>query len=261
MSLDFGRTAQEYAKFHPDFPDGYYRRLARRGIGLAGHRVIDLGTGTGSAARGLAARGCDVWALDPSEPLLREARRIGGELDLRIHYVLGHAETTGMPSGFFDAVNAARCWHLLDREHAGAEARRLLVPGGSLVIAYFDRVRPSPSGVLEATQAIVERYNPTWVQNPAVEFGCGAGIYPSWALDVADHGFVGVETFSFDTAVEYSHDAWCGRTRSSAGVGAALPADQVVRLDDELRALLAEEFPNEPLVVLHRAFAVICRAP
>jgi SAM-dependent methyltransferase len=260
MNLDFGGTAEEYARYHPDFPPEYYRRLALRGVALPGHRVIDMGTGTGSIARALAIRGCDVWGVDPSEPLLREARRLGDEQGVRIRYVLGHAERTGLPGGFFDVVTAARCWQLLERPHAAAEARRLLVPGGILLIGHFDRVGPSPSGVLEATQALVERYNPGWGQNPAGPGGA-AGLYPSWAVDVVDAGFLDVETFSFDICVAYSHDAWCGRTRSSAGVGAALPPELVEKVDIELRRLLSERFPEEPLIVRHRAFAVTCRAP
>ena len=72
MNLDFGRAAEDYARYHPDFPVEYYRRLAVLGVGLAGQRVADLGTGTGSVARAFADLGCDVWAVDPSEPLLRE---------------------------------------------------------------------------------------------------------------------------------------------------------------------------------------------
>jgi len=261
MKLDFGGAAEDYARYHPDFPVEYYRRLAVLGVGLAGQRVADLGTGTGSVARAFADLGCDVWAVDPSEPLLREARRIDRQRDVRNRYVLGRAERTGLPGGFFDVVVAARCWHLLDRQEAAAEARRILAPGGSLVIGHFDRVRPSPSGVLEATQTLVERFNPEWRENPAVELGHGAGLYPSWTLDVADVGFVDIETFSFDVAVGYSHDGWCGRTRSSAGVGAALPPQRVRELEADLRRLLAERFPQDPLFVRHRAFAVSCRAP
>lgn len=261
MNLDFGRTAEDYARYHPDFPAEYYRRLAVQGVGISGQRVIDVGTGTGSVARALAARNCEVWALDPSEQLLREARRIHGERELRIRYVLGHAEETHLPSGFFDAMTAARCWQLLHRARAAVEARRLLSPGGRLVISQLDRVRPSPSGVLEATQDLVERHHPGWGDSPAMRFGSGAGLYPCWALDVAEAGFVDVETFSFDTTVAYSHEAWCGRTRSSAGVGAALPPESVEQLDLELRELLATRFPEEPVIVRHRAFAVTCSAP
>jgi hypothetical protein len=74
-------------------------------------------------------------------------------------------------------------------------------------------------------------------------------------------GFSRLETFSFDLDVPYSHEAWRGRIRASAGVGASLSPDGVAAFDGELQALLAEKFPQEPLAVLHRVFAAIGKAP
>jgi hypothetical protein len=74
-------------------------------------------------------------------------------------------------------------------------------------------------------------------------------------------GFRDLETFSFDEDTPYSHQAWRGRIRASAGVGASLSPDAVEHFDDSLAELLAERFPEDPLAVLHRCFALICRAP
>ena len=70
-------------------------------------------------------------------------------------------------------------------------------------------------------------------------------------------GFRRLETFSFDLDVSYSHEAWRGRIRASAGVGASLSPEGVIVFDRELQALLAEKFPQEPLAVLHRIFAAL----
>ncbi|MHC4092220.1 MAG: class I SAM-dependent methyltransferase, partial [Planctomycetota bacterium] len=66
---------------------------------------------------------------------------------------------------------------------------------------------------------------------------------------------------SFDVSVPYSHQAWRGRVRASSGVAASLSAGRVKRFDGELQGLLAERFPDDPLVVPHRVFAVVCKAP
>ena len=70
MKPNFGATAQDYARYRAGFPDSLFDRLVKYGIGLAGQNILDLGTGTGSLARGFARRGCKVIGLDPAEPLL-----------------------------------------------------------------------------------------------------------------------------------------------------------------------------------------------
>jgi SAM-dependent methyltransferase len=253
VNIDFGKTAADYGRHRAGFPAALYDRLATFGVGVGGQRVLDLGTGTGALARGFARRGCVVTGLDPSVPLLDEARRLDREADVEISYVVGTAEATGLPAGSFDVVTAGQCWHWFDRPRAAAEVRRLLVPGGRLVIAHFDWI-PLPGNVVEATERLIEQHNPGW------RLGAGNGIYGPWLHDLAVAGFDDIETFSFDVNVPYTHVAWRGRIRASAGIAASLPPDAVARFDDDLRRLLAERFSAEPLQTLHRVFAVVCRS-
>ncbi|MFF7893208.1 hypothetical protein ACFZDI_15180 [Streptomyces sp. NPDC007907] len=55
----------------------------------------------------------------------------------------------------------------------------------------------------------------------------------------------------------YPPEAWRGRIRASAGVGASLPPDQVQRFDDALGRVLRERFPGEVVQVPHRTWAVV----
>ncbi|HEX7126246.1 MAG TPA: class I SAM-dependent methyltransferase [Thermodesulfobacteriota bacterium] len=254
-AVDFGRVAGGYARHRAGFPDAFFHRLLAAGHVTPGDRVLDLGTGTGTLARGLARRGCRVTGLDRSAALLAEARRLDGEAgDVRVRYVEGLAEDTGLPEAAFDAVTAGQCWHWFDRPRAAREARRVLRPAGRLVIAHFDSL-PLPGSVMEATARLISGHNPGW------RLGGTAGLHPEWLTDMATSGFEGIETFSFDVTVRYGHDAWRGRVRASAGVGASLPPDAVARFDAELAALLAAEFPDEPLDIPHRAWAAVGIAP
>jgi SAM-dependent methyltransferase len=254
MQIDFGKTAQDYGRYRAGFPPAFFDRLATYRIGLSGQRVLDLGTGTGTLARGLALRGCTVTGLDPSAPLLQEAERLDQEAGVTISYVMATAEQTGLPNASFAVVTAGQCWHWFDRPRAAQEARRLLVAQGFLVIAHFDWI-PLPGNVVEATEKLIETHNPAW------KLGGGKGIYPAWLRDAGVAGFVDIETFSFDRQAPYSHAAWRGRIRASAGVAASLSPEQVGRFDADLRALLAERFASDPLAVPHRVFAMIARAP
>jgi hypothetical protein len=87
------------------------------------------------------------------------------------------------------------------------------------------------------------------------------GIYPQWFRDLTEAGYSALQSFSFDVAVPYTHEAWRGRVRANARVGASLPSEQVPRFDAALGALLAERFPANPLSVPHRVFALIATRP
>ncbi|MGB3681484.1 MAG: class I SAM-dependent methyltransferase [Rubrobacteraceae bacterium] len=249
--MNFGKTARDYARYRAGFPDAFFERLPTFGIGVPGQRILDLGTGTGTLARGFARRGCEVTALDPSPKLMEEAKRLDREAGVSVNYLVATAEETGLPDATFDVVSAGQCWHWFDREKAAGEAHRLLTPGGRLVIAHFDWI-PLPGNVVETTESLIEHHNPAWTM------GGGTGLYPAWLSDVAVAGFSDVETFSFDVRVPYTHEAWRGRIRTSAGVAASLDPDQVQSFDEDLEGVLRERFPEDPLQVPHRAFAVVC---
>ena len=254
MGVDFGKTARDYAAHRAGFPKELFDRLAAMGIGRSGQRLLDLGTGTGTLARGFARRGVSVVGVDPSEPMLVEARRMAKDEGVRVDYRVGRAEDIDVPDDAFDVVTAGQCWHWFDRPAAAAECMRVLVAGGALAICYFDWL-PMPGNVVAATEALILEHNPEW------PLSGGLGMYPLWTLDVAAAGFTGLETFSFDVDVPYSHEAWRGRIRASAGVAASLPPDAVAAFDGEFGALLQRDFPGQPLAVPHRVWALVARTP
>ena len=259
LKPDFGATAADYARYRAAFPDSFFDRLKLFGIGFPDQVVVDLGTGTGALARGFAARGCRVTGIDPAAPLLDEARELGRHAGVEVDYRVGRAEDTGLPSGSADVVSAGQCWHWFDRKAAAGEAARILrrdgSPGrrgrsGRLVIAHFDWI-PVPGNVVQATEALIEAHNPDW------NLAGGTGIHPRWLRGLAEASYRDIETFSYDLDVDYSPEAWRGRVRASAGVGATLPAEAVERFDGELASLLRRRFPGDPIPVPHRVFAIV----
>jgi SAM-dependent methyltransferase len=250
--MDFGRTAKDYARHRAGFPPDFFARVAPWGVGVPGQRLLDLGTGTGTLARGFARRGCRVTGLDPAPALLAQAKELDNEEGVEIEYIQAYAENTGLPDGSFDVITAGQCWHWFQRSAAADEARRLLRPNGILVIGHFDWL-PLPGSVAEATENLILAHSPGW----AMAGGCG--IHWRWFADLSTGGFRALESFSFDVDQPYTHAAWLGRTRASAGVAASLDANAVARFDAEHTALLAERFPGDPLRVPHRVFALIGR--
>lgn len=245
--VDFGRTASDYATHRAGFPPAFFDLLAKRGWANSGLSAVDLGCGTGTVARGLALRGLDVTGIDPAPPLLDEAATLDSAAGVDVTYITGTAEATGLPHASADLVTAGQCWHWFDRSAAATEVSRLLRLGGRAVIAHFDWL-PLQHNVVAATEALILHYNPRWAG------AGGTGIYPAWLADLAQAGFTALETVSFDIAQPYTHAAWRGRIRASAGVAASLDAAATARFDADLGALLARDFPDEPLEVPHRVW-------
>lgn len=254
MIVDFGTTAGDYGRYRQGFPRAFFQRLQQRGLLGAQQPVLDLGTGTGTLARGAAQAGAQVVGVDIAAPLLQQAQQLDEQAGVQVHYLVARAERTGLRAACFDCVMAGQCWHWFDRPRAAAEVRRLLRPGGAVVIAHLDWI-PLPGNVVEATEQLIHAYNPAWTM------GGGSGLYPAWLSDLALADFVDIETFSFDLSLTYTAEAWRGRIRASAGIAALRsPLDQQ-RFDSDLAALLARRFPDDPLQVHHRVWAVIARKP
>ena len=250
MTIDFGLTANDYARHRAGFPESFFDRIATHKIGVHGQTVVDIGTGTGTLALGFARRGCVVTGIDPAANMLEQAKQLSTVEGVSIAYQLATAEATGLPDESADVVTAGQCWHWFDGNGAAQECYRILRPSGKVVIAHFDWI-PLKGNVVEATEQLIESYNPAW------KLGGGSGVYPQWPRHLAENGFVNLESFTYDTFPVYSHEAWRGRIRASAGVGASLPPEKVAAFDSDLADILRTRFPEDPLPIQHRVFALI----
>ncbi|MFL5886778.1 MAG: class I SAM-dependent methyltransferase [Thermoleophilaceae bacterium] len=113
-------------------------RAARRAGCSLGATILDAGCGAGRHTLPLARAGYRVVGLDRSASLLRAAPK-----ERRSRYVLGSYDAVPFPDAMFDAVlllgtALGYSGDSADRE-ALAELRRVLVPGGRLVIDTLHR--------------------------------------------------------------------------------------------------------------------------
>ncbi|MFC7738936.1 methyltransferase domain-containing protein [Roseomonas sp. GCM10028921] len=159
---------------HPFFMraiEEYAAELALAGAGS----ILDLGCGTGVAARAIArrpeVRGV-VTAVDISPHLVDTGQRLAREEGLgnRIDFRVGDAHSLGLPEGGFDVVLMhTLVSHVADSASVLAEGRRLLRPGGHLVVFDGDYASltfstDAPDGGV-GTDSLVHR---TIVANPRV---------------------------------------------------------------------------------------------
>lgn len=252
-TIDFGRTVADYERHRPGFPDRFFSLLMDRGWVESGQSVLDLGTGTGSVALGLAEIGLDVTGLDISAELLDGARRTAESRGLDVRFVQGSAESTRQDDHSFDVVTAGQCWWWFDSDRASGEAKRVLRPGGRLVICDFSYL-PLDGNVSERTEQLILEHNPGWTK------AGGTRIHPEQVTALDHGGYQSVESFSYLVDVRFTHEAWRGRMRTCNGVGSALGDPEVDRFDEQLHELLTNEFPGE-LVIPHRIFATSGTTP
>ena len=108
---------------------------------LAGHlpplpaRVLEVGAGTGVMSLLIAELGYQLTATDISRAMLREARRKASQRGLSITFEIADAEVLPFHDQEFDAVFGRHIlWTLPHPDRALAEWRRVLRPGGELVL-------------------------------------------------------------------------------------------------------------------------------
>ena len=115
------------------------RRLAALAEPVRGLRVLDLATGTGDIAFGLASRGAEVVGLDVTYRMIELARRKrAGARSPR--FLVGDMLTLPFPNGSFDIVSIGYgLRNVPDLGTAIDEVARVLKSGGSVLSLDFNR--------------------------------------------------------------------------------------------------------------------------
>lgn len=148
----FDRTARHYDRVNALMSLGWGRRYRREMLTWAGlrpgMRVLDVATGTGQVAgearHVLSGRGM-VVGLDASEGMLAQARRAGAADAL----LLGRADALPFAEGSFDFVSVGYAIrHVADLAAAFRELRRVLAPGGILLVLELTPPRREPGRTL-----------------------------------------------------------------------------------------------------------------
>ena len=115
-----------------------HRGLLRRADIRAGHRVVEIGCGTGNLLRLLGRRDVDALGIDPDAGALGLARQKADKAGLPIRYEQAYARELPVPDASVDRVLSSLMLHHLgadERSRALAEVVRVLRPGGEFHVA------------------------------------------------------------------------------------------------------------------------------
>jgi ubiquinone/menaquinone biosynthesis C-methylase UbiE len=124
----------------------------------AGDRVLDVGCGEGRFASELLRAGASVLGVDVAEEPLRRARERDRALDLRL---VDADESWPIEDASFDAVWAGETIeHVLDTAGWLSEVRRVLRPGGRLLLSTPAHGRLRVLGLALSRRAFEAHFDP-----------------------------------------------------------------------------------------------------
>jgi ubiquinone/menaquinone biosynthesis C-methylase UbiE len=114
---------------------------------LSPARILDVGCGTGQLTARIqtSLRPQLVYGCDPSSGMLAQARARSND----VVWLEGRAEAVPLPDGSVDAVISTEAFHFFDQPAAVAEFRRLLAPGGHVVLGLLNPITTIGSRILD----------------------------------------------------------------------------------------------------------------
>lgn len=117
--------------------------IAQAGV-RPGFKVLDIAGGTGDLAKAFAKQAGpsgEVWLTDINESMLRVGRDRLLNKGLVTPILLCNAEKLPFPSNYFDRVTVAfGLRNMTHKDQALSEMRRVLKPGGKLLVLEFSKV-------------------------------------------------------------------------------------------------------------------------
>jgi SAM-dependent methyltransferase len=149
------REAAEAYRYRPPYPRPVFEAL--RTLCVAPANVLDVGAGTGAVARNLLSFAGRVDAVEPSDAMLAEARRLPGGDDPRIRWIHAPAETAPLEPPY-GLITCGQSLHWMDHDIVMPRFADALAPGG--VLAALDRDDMYAPAWSAKLTAVIQRYSP-----------------------------------------------------------------------------------------------------
>jgi SAM-dependent methyltransferase len=214
--------AERYDRTRPPYPDAVVERIV---AASPGGDVLDVGCGTGIAARQFQVAGCRVLGVEPDARMADFARRSGVEVEVATF------EAWDPAGREFDAVVAGTAWHWVDPVAGAAKAAQVLRPGGRLAV--FGHAFQLPPDVVDALAAVYRRVvpdSPVNLQPLRQALDAYQGLYAKFADGIGEvGGFSDLEQWRFDWEQSYTRDEWLDQMPTH-GTLTQLPSDKLAQV-------------------------------
>ncbi|HWY37625.1 MAG TPA: class I SAM-dependent methyltransferase [Bacteroidia bacterium] len=143
----FSDRVDNYVKYRPHYPAEVFDFLEANGILQKGFAVADAGSGTGISAEPLLKRGYTVYGIEPNKEMREAAENILSPFIKEVPVQAGGrfislnaiAENTTLANNSVNTIMAGQAFHWFDKEKSKTEFKRILAPGGNVVLLWNDR--------------------------------------------------------------------------------------------------------------------------
>lgn len=230
----FDEAAELYDQARPGYPAELFRDLAELADVGPGHRVLEIGCGTGKATVNLARFGCDLTAVELGPTLATVAQRNLADFPLAT-VMISPFETWPLPVAPFDTVISATAFHWLDPEVRVHKCADALKSGGSLAIISTHHVAGGTSEFFAKAQECYQR----WMPNTPKDFRQPTAAEIAFdSSEIDSSGRFGPATFRrYEWELSYSAEEYLDVLRTYSNHRALPPADRA-GLFDCLRHLI-----------------------
>lgn len=134
----FSNRVANYVKYRPDYPREIIGYLEEN-CGLKSDSVIaDVGCGTGISTKMFLENGNRVFGIEPNVAMRAAAEEYLASFP-NFTPVNGTSDNTTLPNASIDMVVAAQAFHWFDTEKTRPEFKRILKPGGHIVLIWNER--------------------------------------------------------------------------------------------------------------------------
>ena len=154
----FSNRVENYVKYRPDYPREIVRYLAAN-CGLTRESIVaDVGCGTGISCRMFLENGNRVFGVEPNAAMRAAAVKQLAEFPWFI-VVDGTSEATTLEDDSIDMVVAAQAFHWFDPDRTRPEFKRILKPGGHIVLIWNERQLDTTPFLIEYEKFLLKYAN------------------------------------------------------------------------------------------------------
>jgi SAM-dependent methyltransferase len=225
----FEDRVDDYVRYRPSYPKEVLWAVIER-CGLRPSSVIaDFGSGTGLLAQLFLEFGVAVYGVEPNAAMRAAAERLLARFP-RFYSIQGTAETSGLPGQSCDIVTSGQSFHWFDPARTRQECRRILRPGGWVVLVWNVRQsRTTP--FLDGYERLLRRHAPEY--EDIAQRRSNSAIFDQF------FGAGKWEGLTFAHSQPFDYEGALGRLRSSSY--APLPgAPGYDAMEEDLKRLFAE---------------------